>query len=262
MVLYARYREAIQAARALLERGDLDARTRNAGLEVLAVAQIANRQRGDASETLAVLYARDPGHLLTDPDASPQIQSAFAQAREAAEPMMVELLHDAPGTLASRESPLISVQLGEGADTVDEMRLRYRAEGEERWSAVVMAIEGGSASGRIPLRVDSGAYDVHYYAEAAAPSRTVLAVLGSEAEPLELRVPAAAASALARTSSGARDDELPPDEEEGSSVLGAWWFWTAVVVVLGGGAAAYVLLGPPSEGPPDGSLGNVSLGLW
>lgn len=44
------------------------------------------------------------------------------------------------------------------------------------------------------------------------------------------------------------------------SVLEQWWFWTAVgAVIVGGGVAGYVLLGPPSEGPRDGSLGNVTL---
>ncbi len=257
MVLYARYQDSIEAATELLATEGLSARQRNAALEVLATAQLANRQQGDAEATLSQLYARDPQHRLGDPDASPLVQSAFARARDSAtEPVHVELLHDSPGTLPSRDSPLITVALGEGADAVDEVRLAYRYEGERRYATLVMTLEGEQASARIPLQAGADEqYGVQYWIEATAPSRAPLARLGSADEPLGLTVQASTTPV---------GEPLGPVEsgESDGGILGQWWFWTAVAVVLAGGAAAYVVLGPPSEGPPDGSLGNVTLGLW
>src|SRR5690349_13010640 len=81
MVLYARYREALPHIRAYLARTDLSATQRNAGLEMLATIAIAMRDRSGAQEALNQLYSRDPGHQLSDPDASPPVLSAFGRAR-------------------------------------------------------------------------------------------------------------------------------------------------------------------------------------
>ena len=130
LIFQARFEAAVQQANALLERSDLEAAERNAALEVLATAQLANRQDGPASETLRLLYSRDPGHRLTDPDASPPVISAFARAREAAPtPITVSLQHEPPA-LTRREPPSIEVRVAEGADAIAELRLVYRIAGE------------------------------------------------------------------------------------------------------------------------------------
>ncbi|MBW2460805.1 MAG: hypothetical protein JRH11_04105 [Deltaproteobacteria bacterium] len=57
-VLYAQYGEAVTALEGYLERTDLDAAERNAGLEVLATIQIARRQRRRSRTTLTTLFHR------------------------------------------------------------------------------------------------------------------------------------------------------------------------------------------------------------
>lgn len=262
LVLHAQYGEAIRAAQGLIAREDLTARERNAALEVLATAQIANRDRTGATRTLGLLYARDPDHQLGDPDAGPDVQAAFARARDAhRSPIDVRISHEPP-RLAIREAPLVEVELGDGGDAVDELRVGYRRAGDRSFAFGVMTLEqDGSASTRIPLQPGSSAYEIEYYVEALAPSRAVLGQLGSEVEPLTLRVPAES-SILVGTGDGDEPARGPgEDADSGSSILGQWWFWTIVALAVGGGVAAYVLLGPPSDGPADGSLGSVTLGL-
>ena len=64
LVFNAQFDRAVTSARSLLERPDLDAASRNAVLEVLATAQLANRQRADAAQTLRLLYSRDPPNTV------------------------------------------------------------------------------------------------------------------------------------------------------------------------------------------------------
>ena len=84
LTLYARYREALDAVEPFLARTDLTAEQRNSGLEVKAIVHLAIREQRPAQETLELLYRRDPGHRLSDADASPVVVSAFARARERA----------------------------------------------------------------------------------------------------------------------------------------------------------------------------------
>ena len=199
--MYANYRAALPAVRDFLARTDLTAQQRNAGLEVLAVIDLALRDEAGAREALAQLYARDPRHQLTDADASPVVQSAFARAREGASPIAVSMEH-APPILSRRVAPTIEARLGEGGDAVHEIRLAYRQRGEPRWTHVVLGVEGGAASGRIPLTSDEeGAFTIEYYLEALAPSSAVLTTAGSPEAPLAIDVPAEAV-AIASTGAG------------------------------------------------------------
>lgn len=274
LMFQARFDDAQAAAEGLLGRADLDAGQRNAALEVLATAQIAQRQRGPARETLARLYARDPGHTLADPDASPPVIAAFARAREdAPDPVPVTVAHTPP-TLTRRESPQIVARVTEGADAVAEVRLIYRSGGDE--GRVVMSRRGdGTYEGRVPVvGAASASSEVTYYLVALAPSQTPLGQLGSEAEPMRLTVPAGASGGVAQVDP---EDERPPalqglgtheetpgDEDGGGgSVAEEWWFWTLLaVLVVGGGVTAGVLLGTQGGGPEQGTLGVGQLTLF
>jgi hypothetical protein len=265
MILYARYDEAVAAARRLVDAPSLTARQRNAALELLATAHIANGDESEAREVLARLHARDPGHRLSDQDASPQVVAFFARAREAAPRAVDVSLEHRVAPLAAREAPLVEVRASSGGDTIEEIRLAYRQGTEERFTRVLMtAGEDGVYRARIPVLTESGAaYDVSYFVEALAPSLTPLARLGSDAAPLELTVPSASAptrgnGGLAAAPEGAGASDARPG---GGSVLEEWWFWTLVALAVGGGVAAFVLLGPPSQGPEEGTLGGVTLGL-
>ena len=264
LILEARFSEAVTAARRILERTDLAAADRNATLELLAVAQLANRQQGDAQQTLALLYSRDPGHRLTDPDASPPVISAFARAREAHPPQLPVRIDHVTPALTVRQAPELTVRLGEGADAVAELRLVYRI-GAEAPSRVVMTQRAdGSYIARIPVVGDaSSATDVAYHIVALAPSLAPLASAGSAAEPLQLRIPAEVRGSAPPVSA-----EVPPSHREpapapapaGGSVAEEWWLWTLIaVVVVGGAVTAGVLLGPAQQAPEEGSLGSVRL---
>lgn len=253
-ILYASYPDAIAAARTLLARTDLSAADRNVLLELLATAQIANRETGPANETLATLYARDPGHRLNDPDASPPVISAFARAREAhPAAVTVGIDHSSPGALATRESPVIVVRLTGVADAVDQVRLAYRHADEPGYTRVVLnRRDDGRWMGRIPVVGSTEtALDVVYYLTANAPSGTELSRLGSDAEPLSLRIPAEVRgpSLAAATPS-----------EGGGDVASEPWLWVLVgVVVVGAGVGIGVGVALGGQGPEQGTLGIVTL---
>lgn len=268
LLLSARFDDAADAARALLARTDLRAAERNTALEVLATAQIAMRARSDAQQTLALLYSRDPGHRLTDSDASPPVISAFARAREAhPEPVPVRLEHQPP-RLTRREPPFIRVRIGDGADAVAEVRLVYQIGGEGTARVVMTHRDDGSYSARIPVVGDaSQATDVAYHIVALAPSLAPLATRGSEAEPMQLRIPAEGES-VSRASQGelppvlqGAGDATPEDGDAGGgggSVATEWWFWTIIVALVAGGVTTGVVLGT-MEAPTEGSLGVARL---
>lgn len=265
LLLHARYPDAIAAGEQLLARGDLSAAQRNGALELIATAQLANRQTEDAQRTLATLYARDPGHRLSDPDASPPVISAFARAREAQPPSIaVELQHRSPGTVARREPPSIEVRVATGADAIAEMRLAYRTAGEPGFSQVVMNARGGGVwVGRIPVvgRSDR-AIDVAYHVVATAPSGAELARAGSEGEPLQLRIPAEVPDPRGVAIAATEGTEGAPATTGGGggSVAEEAWFWIVIGVLVAGGVTAGVVAGTADPGGPDqGTLGTITL---
>lgn len=258
-VLYANYPEAIANANTLLARTDLDAETRNGALELLATAQLANRDTAGATQTLQRLYARDPAHRLSDPDASPPVISAFARAREAhPAPVIVGVVHQPP-TLIRRESPSIEATLTTNADAVDEVRLVYR-QGAEGWSRVVMNRRAdGTYAARIPvIGAADQAIDVVYYIIATAPSEAELAHRGTEGDPLSLRIPADTQIARIPDPNQVPIPTTPP-ADRGGSVADEWWFWTLIGAVVAGGVVTGVVLGTQDNGIPQGTLGTVTL---
>nr|MDQ3036984.1 hypothetical protein [Myxococcota bacterium] len=236
---------------------DLSAAQRNAGLEASATIHLALREDAAARAALAELFARDPGHRLTDPDASPVVQSAFARARESSAPLTIGIEHEPP-LLERRASPTISVRVGESAGAVHEVRVAHRQRGDGRASTIVLPLDAsGGAEGRIPLSGDDAASTIEYWLEAIAPSGHVLARVGSPTEPLVVEVPArAVAVAMAVTPQEDRG------EPAGGDVTSEAWFWIVLgVVVVGAGVGVGVGVALGSDGPQDGSLGNVELPL-
>lgn len=263
-IMYANYPEAISGANVVLARTDIDARTRNTALELLATAQIASRATEDARATLATLYARDRGHRLSDPDASPPVISAFARAREAQpRPVEVRISHRTP-TLTRRESPSIEVSLASNADAVEEVRLVYRQGSEAGWSRVVMNRRpDGTYAARIPVVGPSDqSVDVAYHVLATAPSGAELAHAGTEAEPLSLRIPPEVPTAVVATGTGPAPDlttSTGSTDSGGTNVAEEWWFWTLIGAVVVGGVVTGVVVGTQTQGIPDGTLGTVVL---
>lgn len=264
LIFQARFEAAVQQANALLERSDLKAAERNAALEVLATAQLANRQDGPASETLRLLYSRDPGHRLTDPDASPPVISAFARAREAAPtPITVSLQHEPPA-LTRREPPSIEVRVAEGADAIAELRLVYRIAGEGESRAVMSRRDDGTYQARIPVVGDaSSSTDVAYHVVALAPSQAELGAIGSSAQPLQVRIPAESRGQAGAQGSGQvvvqQAPTAAPAEPGGGSVAEEWWFWTLIAALVIGGVTVGVVIGTSQGGPEPGTLGSVQL---
>ena len=260
LIFQARFEDAIGAARTFLNRPDLNAYDRNGGLEVLAIAQVANRQREDAEQTLQLLYSRDPGHRLSDPDASPPVISAFARARESHPDTVPVRLEHAPPTLTVRAAPEIRVQISEGADAVNEMQLVYRIGGEGAARVVMTAREDGSYTARIPVVGEAtSATDVAYFIRALAPSLAPLGHVGTEAEPLQLRIPAEVADIENERPPALEPIIAPePEEEGGGSVIEEWWFWVIIVAVVGGGVTAGILLGT-QQSAQEGTLGSAQL---
>lgn len=266
LVFRARFADAVRAARTFLDRADLSAFDRNTGLELLATAQIANREQADAEQTLLLLYSRDPGHRLTDADASPPVISAFARAREShPQPVPVRIEHTPP-QLTVREPPELVVRIPEGQDAVSEVQLIYRIAREGPSRVVMTPRQDGTYAARIPVVGDAtSATDVAYFIVAMAPSLTPLARRGSEAEPLQLRIPAEGGAAVSTA-----DQERPPvltqptpeptpePDGGGGSVVEEWWFWTLLAVLVAGGVTLGVVLGT-QQGPDEGTLGSVRL---
>ncbi len=251
-ILYARYDDAIAAAQSFLQRTDLDARSRAVGLEVLATAHIANRDQAAADQTLRELYRLDPGHRLTDGDASPLVQAAFQRARERLpDTIAVRLVHATP-TLSARESPEIRVDVSEGLEAVQEIRIAYRTGSSPRFANLVLNVDGSSAVGRLPLvGSPDQAQRIEYFVLALAPSGTPLAQLGDEAEPLALEVPPERREIVVAT-----PPPPPAEVEETSSSKG----WVGVVVgVIVAAAAAVTVAYLLRDEAPSGSLGGVSL---
>ena len=254
LVLYARYDDALTRAQEYLQRSDLSASQRNAGIEIVATVQIAKRRSADAEQTLQLLYARDPGHRITDPDASPVLMSTFGRVRaNPPEPLDVELEVDVPD-LTRRTPPAFTVSArGVGADAVAELRLHYQ-QGSTEYATMLMRWSGDAANARLPLLDDTDAYEVRYYIAAHAPSGALLTTVGSENDPLTFTVPAA--TPLERTL--IEDTPTTTVTEESRSL---WWVGLLVGIAVAGAGAGVAIALTRDDGARNGSLGNIQLPL-
>ena len=285
-LMMARYDEAIDASQHFLSRRDLDASHRNAGLEALAIAEIATNASDDATRTLSLLFRRDPAYRLSDSDASPPVQSAFARAHDARTDTIHIEIASVPPTMTVRETPVIEARIVHGIDAVEEMRLSYRFAQDPAFTRVTMALTAGVAHVRLPLGSNDHIPDrIEYFIEALAPSRTTLTSLGNENAPLELFVPAAAVEVpLVPEETGTVTDWNPPtrnnaglDSESAfhastshdanaspsgtsTKITKKWWFWTLIgVAVVGAAAGTYAAVSSHASEAPMGSLGTLTL---
>ncbi len=260
LVLHATYRDALPRVTAYLARADLDARHRAAGLEVRAIVQLALRDEAGARVTLQELYARDPGHRLEDPDASPVVQSAFARMRESATPLAAEIVDATVLSPAQRGAPEVSVRVSEHADAVQVLRISYRRAGESRWATVSLTLdESGAASSPLAVSVSGpSAYSVEYYVDALSPSLAVLGRLASAEAPLTISEP----EGLAQVAEAHLDESAARVPPPSGGVETEAWFWIVIgVVVVGAGAGIGVGVVLGGQGPQDGDLGNATLPL-
>ena len=155
---------------------------------------------------------------------------------------------------------MIEVSVAEGEDAVAELHLNYRTGDAPRFARLVLAMDDGVASGRIPLVGPTDQEQrIEYFLTAHAPSGYQLAGVGSEGRPLELTAPAATGDPTEPDPLGGGFGTGSGDEgdvDEGGSL---WWLGVLIgVVVVGAGLATYFALRPEA---PEGSLGQVSLEL-
>lgn len=264
MVLYARYGEAIPLVDGLLARDDLLAAQRNEALEIRAILHLARRRDRQALQVLETLYGRDPNHRMIDTDVGPAVRAAFERAREAHPPLAsVTIENQTSEALEDRASPSITVQLTEGADVADEIRLNYRNSSDAPFERALMRFQPreGVGRARIPMPEGNDAYTVEYFFEILAPSQAVVATLGSSEEPLSLSVPAAQGGGGAVSLMPTSAEDSASDDGGGGSVAEEWWFWTLIgVVLVGGGVTVGVLYGTGELDPVGpGTLGEGTL---
>jgi hypothetical protein len=241
LVLHAEYARAHMVAETLLADDDLSASDRLAGLELLATVQIAERDEAAALATFGELLRRDPGYRPHDPDVSPVMRDAYLRAHaQAGDPVVVEVHHEPPvaGTA-------LAIRLGEGADAVDQVRVRYRDVGTSEWATLSVRRSGRGATLRLP---DAGSA-VEYTIAVLAPSGAVLAELSGP-----FRV--AAAADLAREPAAEPFSVTHADDEGSGAIVGQWWFWTAVGAGVAAAVAVTLIVALSGGDPVQGSLGR------
>lgn len=241
-VLYARYDEAESAAQSALSRTDLNALQYNEVLELLATAQLANRDENGARATMRTLFARDPGHRILQRDASPPVVAAFARAQEEhVAPLRIPLQIDSTWLGSNPDlgnAVRVQVRGTEHANAIDEIRLYYRDSPQSPFVRVLFNHAGaGVWTAEIPA--NPSRVSVEFHIEALAPSRFVLSRQGSEQTPLR------------------RDTPWPTTAAEQGDNAWIWGLAIGAVALVGAGIAVGVVLAQP--GPEQGTLGTLVL---
>ncbi len=220
----ARFDLAKQRTQRLLGRDDLDARTRNAALELSAIIDTAARRERAAQATLTELYARDPWHPRRVHDPGPAVETAFAKAR-AREQAPAQAVFSALPRRKDDGTLQLRIRLHQGSDAVQSMHVRVWLPGEVEpvdVSRVLGLRDQLTVSLPAPLSF-VGVMPV--VVEARSPGGFVLGQIGSSEAPASLQVPALPAASLAET----LPCPAPPPP-----IRRVWWLWTSLTVVVTG----------------------------
>ena len=258
-ILFADYDKATAEATKYLRRSDLTAKERNAGLEVLAISFLANRDERKATPVLAALFSRDPEHRLGDPDASPVVQAGFARARERNKKLVkVTVQNLTPESHTASGPPLIKVRVREDLSAVHEVRLGYRDGPQGDYQQIVMPLKAGVGTAKLPVERLPRMQTVSYYVQVLAPSGAKLAEMGHSTAPILLQVP----SSQGLSATGQLDTETPwqtgTQEDAPKAKKSKWWIALVVVGVAALAVGAYFLFAKPGASP-QGTLGAVEL---
>ncbi|MFT3923495.1 MAG: hypothetical protein QM778_13245 [Myxococcales bacterium] len=221
----ARFDVAKQRAQRLLERSDLDARTRNAALELSAIIDTAARRERAAQATLAELYARDPLHPRRVYDPGPAVETAFAKAHARTQgPVQVAF-----SALTRRQDDgtlLLQLRIYRGANAVESMHVRLWLPGENADPVEVSAVLGLREQLSLTLPTPlSYTGPLPVVMEARSPGGYVLGHIGSLETPAQLAIPPGPPSEPVIPACPA--PERRPLRRE-------WWLWTSVGVVVTG----------------------------
>lgn len=220
----ARFEQASELARKLLEQTKLSARARNDALELLAIVQIAQRNATGATQTLQALFARDPEHPRRVHDPGPAIDAAFARARKASAAAPEVTLSAMSRTDAYGRSWL-EVQLEAGADRVESVHVFARSERDAEYTQLLATPSVDDRVTTLLPAATLGARAYRWYVEARAPSGLLLARIASAETPNEtayLLPPA--------------PESLRCPARKSEPVTHRWWLWTSIGVMVAGAA--------------------------
>ncbi|UJR87334.1 MULTISPECIES: hypothetical protein [Sandaracinus] len=257
-LLHAEYRPALRRAIAYLERTDLSASDRNAGLEVLAIIHIALRDDDAAQAVLHELFERDPGHRMSDTDAGPMVRSAFVRAREMAHPVAVRLEAERCSFDDTADTWTAEARVTEAVSAVATVRAMARHQGDVEWATAELEL---APDGEIRVRVRASPGDerlVEYHLSALSPSGATLGQLGSPESPIVCNPEEETAPPDALV---VDPDLSPPSGPVDQGAQMEWWPWLVagiVAVGAGVGIAAGVVVAEESARP---SLGEIALPL-
>jgi len=220
----ARFEQAEALAREFLGQTGLSARAHNDALELLAIVQIAQRNRIGASQTLKLLFDRDPQHPRRVSDPGPVVDAAFARARKA--------LHEGPAVVLAGQTrrdaygrDLLEVSLNSGAESVDRVHVFVRAERDAEFTEIVRE---PSVDDRVTALLPApplGSKAYHWYVDARAPSGLLLAQLASADAPNET------ARLIPARTTDRRCEAMKPEP-----LVHRWWLWTSIGVIVAGAA--------------------------
>lgn len=220
----ARFEQAEALARDFLRQARLGAKARNDALELLAIVQIAQRNSAAATETLKILFDRDPEHPRRVHDPGPAIDAAFARARKAAHtPSLVSLKAESRSDAYGRA--WLDVNLLASADSVDRVHVFVRAERDANFTELLASPAVDDRVTTLLPALPLGARAYHWYVEARAPSGLLLARIASADEPHESE------HLMPQTPATPTCVARKPEP-----LSHRWWLWTSIGVVVAGAA--------------------------
>jgi hypothetical protein len=213
---------------------------------ILGLGAAALGRSGEAQTAFRRLLAIEPAFRLPR-EVSPKLRPPFERAlAEAAGQAPIGLEHEPPAVGTSLAGTRLEARVeSDPLSMVRGLRFRYLSGPQVKELAVLVGVQR-----KLSLRLPRGfAGQVFtYWVEALNEHGAVLARLGSQARPLELRALAEQPPPPALASPG--DGPGTPAEVE-PAWYQSWWFWTVVGAVVVAGAVTGGVLGAQASGEPD-----------